>query len=55
MLFIQTTNIGHLNSLLFVFAADETVFNKFIWLHNETGMDTKDNQLKVEAATRGVL
>ena len=55
MLFIQATNIGHLNSLLFVFAADETVFNKFIWLDNETGMDTKDNQLKVEGATRGVL
>ena len=55
MFFIQATNVGHLNSLLFVFAADQAVFNKFIWLHNETGMDIKDSQLKVEAATRGVL
>ena len=49
MPFIQTTNIGHLNSLLFVFAADEAVFDKFIQLHNDTGLDTKENQLKDQA------
>ena len=49
MPFIQTTNIGHLNSLLFAFAADEAVFDKFIRLHNDTGLDTKENQLKDQA------
>ena len=30
------TNIRHLHSLPFVFAADETLHDKILWLHNET-------------------
>ena len=55
MYFTETseTNIGHLYSFFFlVFAADEAFVDKFIWLHNETGMNIplfKDDQAKIQA------
>ena len=52
--------IGHFHSLFFVFAADEALFDKYLWLATATGiaysflMHAKDDQTKdqiVKSAT----